>query len=88
MIHDTLTSELRRSAQLINAHPTDLCIVGRPELVRELRKIGIRADAVPGVPTHDMGGGRFSSDVYIILRRDLWTWRGRGMRAKILRSGA
>ena len=85
MIHDILQSALRTAAQSASVHPTDLCIVGRPELVRELRTIGIRADAVPGIPTYDMGGGRFNSDVHIIMRHDLWTWRGRGMRAKVLR---
>ena len=85
MIRDVLRTELQNAAQSVNARLSELCIVARPELSRELRAIGIRADAVPGIPACDMGGGRFTSDVHIIMRRDLWAWRGRGMRAKVLR---
>ena len=85
MIHDILIDALHNWGRFLGVHPSELCIAGRPALVCELRKIGIRADAVPGVPAYDMGGGRFLSDVHIIPRRDLWAWRGRGMRAKILR---
>lgn len=85
-IQQMLQTELRKAAGQVNARLFDLCIVGRPELVRELRKIGIHAEAVPGLSTYNMGGGKFSSDVHIIMRRDLWAWRGRGMRAKLLRS--
>ena len=85
MIRTILRDALHNWARALNVHPSELCIVGHTVLVRDLRKISIRAEAIPGIPTHDMGGGRFLSDVHIIPHRDLWAWRGRGMRAKILR---
>lgn len=79
-------SELRRAARMVHAHSSDLCIVARPDLACELHKVGIRVEAVPHLLAHAMGEGRFASDMHIIMRCDLWAWRGRGMRAKILRN--
>lgn len=81
-----IRATLRQACHTLNVRPHTLCVVARPSAVRELRKVGVVAHAVAGIPEHAMGGGRFSSDAYIILRRDLWVWRGRGMRAKVLRS--
>lgn len=89
MIRTMLDDLIADVVRLCGYRRTDLRIVARPALLLSMRRAGelpplpaIASGKIPETAT----GGRYTSDLLIIHRRDAWIYRDTVMRRKIWRA--